>query len=262
MTGDLRAHCKCDIGSPAVSCSSNWRSRRLLRGFFHRLASASLLPGRVALIREQLPTPASHRMHSDSQEIRYGRYRRASVCGPPTGIQTPLLFIQHGCRTTRLPLSVPEIGPTLSPVRRSPSPVRPGTKVASVSGRAPFETYTYRFSIASALFTAARLYNETLRSELVRGCSFGWAGIPPSIFGLDFLACFCCGPERGLPSGKGILIYGAGDAGRTLLREIRTNSSLHVHVGDSSSTDPNVSLVKQSMLLDGLHFGAKTIGPF
>jgi len=72
-----------------------------------------------------------------------------------------------------------------------------------------------------------------------------WAGpqFPRSVYIIDFLLCFLFSSaarfcvrlynESLKPvanAGKGILIYGAGAAGRTLLREIRTNLSLGFHV--------------------------------
>jgi len=73
-----------------------------------------------------------------------------------------------------------------------------------------------------------------------------WAGpqFPRSIYVIDFFLCFLFSAagrfcfrlyneslKPGLTvTGKGILIYGAGSAGRTLLREIRINRSLGFHV--------------------------------
>jgi FlaA1/EpsC-like NDP-sugar epimerase len=54
------------------------------------------------------------------------------------------------------------------------------------------------FLLSAGARYSFRLYNETLRTELTKG--------------------------------KNVLIYGAGSAGRTLLREVRTNHSLGVHV--------------------------------
>jgi FlaA1/EpsC-like NDP-sugar epimerase len=73
-----------------------------------------------------------------------------------------------------------------------------------------------------------------------------WAGsqFPRSVYVIDFFLCFLFSAagrfcfrlykeslKPGLSvTGKGVLIYGAGAAGRTLLREIRTNRSLGFHV--------------------------------
>jgi FlaA1/EpsC-like NDP-sugar epimerase len=87
--------------------------------------------------------------------------------------------------------------------------------------------------------------NIAASSVSVAGILF-WVGpeFPRSVYVIDFFLCFLFSAagrfcirlynenlKPGLTlTGKGILIYGAGAAGRTLLREIRTNRSLGFHV--------------------------------
>jgi FlaA1/EpsC-like NDP-sugar epimerase len=102
----------------------------------------------------------------------------------------------------------------------------------------------YRLSFAnltaSALFAAAAWL------------SFG-AGFPRSIYVIDFMLCFLLTCQvrfatrivreirsgwRAKPGSKSVLIYGAGSAGLTLLREIRSNPSLKLHVVGFLDDDP------------------------
>jgi FlaA1/EpsC-like NDP-sugar epimerase len=85
-------------------------------------------------------------------------------------------------------------------------------------------------------------------------CLFAYfgSGFPRSVYVIDFLICFLLtGGARfcvrlyketfrseGPAEGKGILIYGAGDAGRTLLREIRMNPCLGFHVAGFIDDNP------------------------
>ncbi|HEX7361436.1 MAG TPA: nucleoside-diphosphate sugar epimerase/dehydratase, partial [Bryobacteraceae bacterium] len=79
------------------------------------------------------------------------------------------------------------------------------------------------------------------------------AAFPRSVYALDFLLCFLLTCEmrfasrilkelraglRSVPGGKGVLIYGAGAAGMTLVREIRSNPSLRLHVLGFLDDDP------------------------
>jgi len=97
---------------------------------------------------------------------------------------------------------------------------------------------------------------NVLASALSTMGIFLWMGLefPRSIYVLDFLICFllCAGARFAVRlytetvrselavAGKGILIYGAGAAGRTLLRECRTNSSLRLQVIGFIDDNPNL----------------------
>jgi len=79
------------------------------------------------------------------------------------------------------------------------------------------------------------------------------SNFPRSIYLLDLLVCFLCTcglrvaariiaearPDTGLAKGKRTFIYGAGDAGVTLLKEIRNNSKLSYEVKGFVDDDPN-----------------------
>ena len=81
--------------------------------------------------------------------------------------------------------------------------------------------------------------------------------VPRSIYVIDFLICFLLSaapryalrvynealrPE--LAKGKGILIYGAGSAGRTLLREIRSNPALGIQVVGFIDDHPSIQSMR------------------
>lgn len=76
---------------------------------------------------------------------------------------------------------------------------------------------------------------------------------PRSVYVIDLLLCFLLTCDmrfaarilrevrtglRSIPGGKGVLIYGAGAAGMTLVREIRSNPSLKLHVLGFLDDDP------------------------
>jgi FlaA1/EpsC-like NDP-sugar epimerase len=104
--------------------------------------------------------------------------------------------------------------------------------------------------VASAAFTAAVLLTTGPPPEAPDAGSF-----PRSIYVIDFVLCFLmtAGARfavrlytegiRGRASGtgsKGLLIYGAGGAGRMLLREIRSNHSLGYEVIGFLDDDPKL----------------------
>jgi FlaA1/EpsC-like NDP-sugar epimerase len=101
--------------------------------------------------------------------------------------------------------------------------------------------------LASALWTAAMIM---------------WMpDYPRSVYIIDFLICFlfCAGGRFSVrlyneslkseltASGKGILVYGAGAAGRTLVREIRTNASLRLQVIGFIDDSP---LLRSSLIMN------------
>jgi FlaA1/EpsC-like NDP-sugar epimerase len=86
-----------------------------------------------------------------------------------------------------------------------------------------------------------------------------WVGpaFPRSVFAIDLLICFLAiagvrftfrlyyealKPEP--PTGKGVLIYGTGSAGRTLLREIRSEPSLGIQVLGFIDDDPSMKAMR------------------
>ena len=99
----------------------------------------------------------------------------------------------------------------------------------------------------AGLMDLARIFFVNIAASAVSAAGILlWAGpqFPRSVYIIDFFLCFLfsaagrfCfrlyneGLKPGLTvTGKGILIYGAGSAGRALLREIRINRSLGFHV--------------------------------
>jgi len=102
--------------------------------------------------------------------------------------------------------------------------------------------------VASVLATAAIVWQ-------------GGAELPRSVYGIDFLLCFllCAGARFSVrlyhetlkaeltPKGKSVLIYGAGSAGRTLLREIRNNRSLGYQVVGFVDDNPDL---RSSRIMD------------
>jgi FlaA1/EpsC-like NDP-sugar epimerase len=99
----------------------------------------------------------------------------------------------------------------------------------------------------AGLMDLARIFFVNIAASAVSAAGILlWAGpqFPRSIYVIDFFLCFLFSAagrfcvrlyneslKPGLiGTGKGILIYGAGSAGRTLLREIRLNRSLGFHV--------------------------------
>jgi FlaA1/EpsC-like NDP-sugar epimerase len=109
------------------------------------------------------------------------------------------------------------------------------------------------FAEISDLF---RLFlSNAAASVLVAGLGFAWFrhAVPFSVWVIDFLVCSLGTVivrysariyheammwEHGAQKRKGILIYGAGQAGATLLREIRGNRALGYHVVGFLDDDP------------------------
>src|SRR5437867_1613662 len=116
----------------------------------------------------------------------------------------------------------------------------------------------------AGLADVVRIYLVNVAASGISAISlFAYFGseFPRSIYVIDFLICFLlAGGARFCvrlcyetfrsdrpAEGKGILIYGAGDAGRTLLREIRMNPCLGFHVVGFIDDNP---LLRSTRIMD------------